>query len=70
MVGLLGGLRDELRIEVTQTLSQENFVNTPACFVNTFSLEFARGRAASHPSPAYIIGNAEAFPMLCVRYAR
>ena len=32
---------------------QEKFVNTPACFVNTFSLEFARSRAASHPSLAY-----------------
>ena len=43
---------------VAKSRRQENFVNTPACFVNTFSLEFARGRAASHPSLAYIVNQA------------
>ena len=43
---------------VAKSRREENFVNTPACFVNTFSLEFARSRAASHPSLAYIVNQA------------
>ena len=44
--------------EVTQRGKFCKHTGWPACFVNTFSLEFARSRAASHPSLAYIVNQA------------